>query len=325
MDLVALRRDFVAARDRGRRDAQQPAQRGPPPQRVDPFIEQQREMGRKRRKKEERRRSATQEWFVSNFVHRGVSTIQVEVPLAPHYAVNPQRRCALVTLPPLRDGGSWKPRASALLFAMPYGRLLQRTVRALREGCADESAPLAALASDGDDPSRFDPATVASAAHSLQRMFTYIYHGHSQLNGDSRQRRRAAPHGTGGGEAPSRTAGERLADEQQQLGRVLDRLSLHPYLFPDVVHGDARRAILDTYAAARIACPERASMVTLLAMRVACVLFAMAPHLVPLAQDATMADILTRRADEIWQQRHPALLKSIWHNARCGKPEVASG
>jgi len=282
------------------------------------WEQEQRAIGRRRRAGEEKRRARIAACYLARCVRQVGETkiAEVHVTVAPHYELcaGDGRSTVCVRLPLDASAGTWRPRVSRLLFTK-YLPLLRRLVLTLREGCTDNWTPLAQLAST----SRPDSGTCTAAAQSVQRMFVYILFAEEELAEAGGARRHGAIAGTaiagrGCGSAALRTLHERVGDERRKLDKVFDRLRQMAYGLPGAVHPGARSAMLHAYCAARLYAPNRASMVSLLAMRVSCVLWAMVPHLVPMAPERNASEVLAAAAEREWRRRYPALAEAVDRN-----------
>ena len=56
-------------------------------------------------------------------------------------------------------------------------------------------------------------------------------------------------------------------------------------------------------------------MTSVLAMRVACVLYALAPHLIPISPERATTEVLARGANEAWLRAFPAVRDALYRNA----------
>ena len=297
--LATLREEFVAAASK--------APAAPSSFDTDPFVLEQRRMGRERRQREEERRAKVEDYVRRHLVvkDRLVSTVRVTLPV--QYGVAP---ACVVDLPVPLDTtieGGWKPRPSRRLWQTPYKELVAHAVFALREGCADADAPLAQVSAHH---SMHQP-DIDAASNSLQRMFMYITYAEAMRRGGGQ--RVMAPLATT--TKTEKTHKERVYDEQQTLSLVLQRLRGVAYGFPGAAHPDAQTAMLAAYGSARLFAPQRTSMVSLLAMRIACVLRAMVPHLIPTAPHAAGAELIASSAQEAFEARSPQLYEMMRRNA----------
>ena len=90
----------------------------------------------------------------------------------------------------------------------------------------------------------------------------------------------------------------RLMREKTTAREVFDRARTHARGLP---HGPgAVEAMAEVYICARLAQPARGSQVAQIAVRMACYIYVMAPHLVPVAPSAGMAAVVAQRAHDRW-------------------------
>lgn len=309
--LVRLRRQFLEPGDAAQSAAA--AQRPRSSGLGDEWERQQRELGRQRRQREEERRKLVQRWFIAQYVTFDAERLAVvHVPVPPAFIVGGAQRGTEPVSVPTRAGSVWRPRVSSLLFAPPYIALLRSTVFGLRGGCADADAPLALMQDE------------TAVAQSIQRMLIIIYLAQATI---AQSGKRSAAEALGvvgvlqttrssapvGRESLSRS--ERIAEERRDMQRVLEQLRRVPYGFPGAVCPAAQSAMLDAYVSARLVASQRSSMVSLLAMRITCVLYVMVPHLLPIAPDGLSATVLARVADTRWRAENPAVDAAIRRNS----------
>lgn len=244
----------------------------------------------------------------------------------------PARVLHIEILAPIASQSMWRPRVSPLLWdeTLPYAALIARLVHAMGSNDVSKSGSLHRPYASGLTPQERRKAQLR-AGQAIERGMMTLYYGRAMAE------QGRIPHidtgltntaqaGVRYSQGARRTAsvGERLLGEQRAFQCCVERLQGAPYGFPDWGSGSAHLEIVTAYMTARAAASQRCSQVGQWPMRVAAVLFVMAPHVVPMARDTAMASLLGYRAHEAFAAADPHYYQTMCKNV-AAVPEPARG
>ena len=283
-----------------------------------------------RRERDRATQQSVSEWFEKTHVAReeahaarpdaqseqvtaGICTIAVRLGRGWGTVDPPARVLHLEFLAPVTEQNTWRPRVSSLLWddALPYATLVARLVHAMGSNDVSKSGSLHRPYAPDLTPQERRKAQVR-AQQAIERGMMSLYYGRAMAE------QGRIPHidtgltntaqaGVRYSKGARRTAsvGERLLGEQRAFQRCIEMLRGAPYGFPDWGSGGARLEIVTAYMTARAAASHRCSQVGQWPMRVAAVLFFLAPHVVPVARDTAMASLLGYRGHEAFVAAYP--------------------
>lgn len=274
----------------------------------------------------------------SNQVTAAICTIAVRLGRGWGTVDPPARVLHLEILAPVTGQSTWRPRVSSLLWddALPYATLVARLVHAMGSNDVSKSGSLHRPYAPDLTPQERRKAQLR-AGQAIERGMMSLYYGRAMAE------QGRIPHidtgltntaqaGVRYSKGARRTAsvGERLLGEQRAFQRCVEMLQSAPYGFPDWGSGGARLEIVTAYMTARAAASQRCSQVGQWPMRVAAVLFVMAPHVVPVARDTAMASLLGYRGHEAFVAADPHYYQTMCKNVAAASepaepPEPAQG
>lgn len=293
------------------------------------------ETSRARRVRDQRVQACVADWYDDRHVHwttrpavdgarkvAGICTIDVRVGRGWGGTMPRDRFEPVEVLTPVDRGSRWRPRCSALMWdaTQPYAELVARLVHALDSNQVSKTGCL---------HRPYTPGLTAAERHkyqlragqAIERGMLTLYHGHAlasrgelpyidtglQTARVAASRARCAP-----------SIGERLLSEQREIDRCMRVLRDMPHGFPDWGSSDVRIEIVTAYMTARIATPRRCSQVGQWPMRVAAALYVLAPHVMPVAKDGSMASLLADRGHKAFAAQNRDYYEKMLHNAAQG-------
>ena len=295
------------------------------------------EASQARRERDRATQQSVSEWFEAAHVSREapparpasssahvatICTIAVRLGRGWGIVEPPARVLHLEILAPVAEHGAWRPRGSPLLWDedLPYATLIARLVHAMGGNDVSKSGSLHRPYAPGLTPQEQRKAQLR-AGQAIERGMMSLYYGRAMAE------QGRIPHidtgltntaqaGVRYSKGARRTAsvGERLLGEQQAFQRCVEMLQGAPYGFPDWGSGGARLEIVTAYMTARAAASQRCSQVGQWPMRVAAVLFVLAPHVVPVARDTAMASLLGYRGHEAFVAADPHYYQAMCKN-----------
>ena len=281
-------------------------------------------IGRERRVRERQNRRAVSEWFYSKYVRRRSDDTKIDVievmvsPIADAFCHG--RPCFERTSVaiPIAAGTTddWRPRAAKLMWSDPLYRSIMRDTVCLFSEINHDDAPLTDAFCPGADA-----RAVRYGAQSIERAYVIIFYGLQAVESgsvtipSSLSRTRDTGKANGMSCVADRDSDaaryELLERERSEIVRVFSRLSTVPFGIPGSTTHKAWNRMADAYVLARVAQTRRGSMVSQLAMRVACFVYAMLRHLVPIAPSAAVADVLAQEADLKWKSHSAGFAEAL--------------
>jgi hypothetical protein len=195
---------------------------------------------------------------------------------------------------------TWRPRATQMLWNSDFYRARLRSVYSALADNSNFVSPLL-MALDDDATSQ----DTRYGSQSIERAMVTVYYGVAmRALGQLRvpeptcSTDRMSDRYTRGHVREKSMDYGRLIKEKTIAREVFDRARTHARGMP---HGPgAVDTMADVYICARLAQPTRGSQVAQIAVRMACYIFVMAPHLVPVAPSASMAAVIAQRAHDKW-------------------------
>lgn len=278
-----------------------------------------RECGRKRREEEAMIVTTISEWYRGAFIDHGRALEQADI-ITVHLP-NGTGSCAVETVTPSDQGMIWKPRASAVLWdtAYPYYHLVRAMAYAVRESsCSSTDVIERALAWGETRPGcRERSQDNLRASQALERAFISIYYAEALCaRGELQVPDVSAVTSTGDdsadmGSVQAKSRGAKLLAEKNQIRRCFDLLRAHPHLHPLCYDAGGRQRMVDTYIKTRCAYPRRCSQIWQWPLRIACIVFVIFPHLVPVAPSGTFARALALGAHRQLDDAHLRGLQTL--------------
>lgn len=292
-----------------------------------------REGGRKRREEEAMVVTTISKWYRDAFIDQGRALDQADI-ITVHLQ-NGAGLCAVETVSPSEEGLLWKPRASAILWdpSYPYYHLVRAMAYAVRESsCSSTEVLERALGWGADSPGcRERSQDNLRASQALERAFTSIYYAEALCaRGELHVPDVRGITDTGDDSADmasiqSKSRGAKLLAEKIQIRRCFDLLRTQPYLHPLCYDAVGRQRMVDTYIKTRCAYPRRCSQIWQWPLRIACIVFVVFPHLVPVAPSGSFARALTLGAHRQLDDTHRRRLQTLRGHHNSGGAVLSKG
>ena len=255
-----------------------------------------------RRIREKAIRKEISDWFVTKAVSKTSNEhlVCIDVVVAPYLPKNIQSSTISMNIPHAPRGQDlWRPRASSLIWCHePYRNKIFRVYLALCDNISFESPLYGALS-----PSPTSQQ-IRYGAQSIERAMITVYYGIALAQTGkikvpeptvttSVVGRFAAPT-----EREKSASYTRLYNEKMRAKEIFERTrgaSLGLPIGPGAVD-----RMTDAYIYARLAQPSRGSQLTQVAVRLACYIYVLAPHLVPIAPSSGVGAVIATRSHDAW-------------------------